>query len=516
MTTPARPSVTANVVGANTVVENDAQRVLFVAQKNGGTATSGALVKSIGNDLSVNNALFGADAQISAMIRGYKSNNKESRLDVISLDDAGGATAAGGLVVFTGTATEAGTINVTVGSKLDNTYEIAVASGATAASLGILLETAITADLTAPADGVDTAGSVALTAVNGGTEGNAITILIEGEVAGITVTVTGFSGGATNPTLTTLFDVIGEERYQTIVIPASWGLTELKALLDPRWNVTDEIQDGVGVISVTDTLSNLKALGDAENSQNITILGQKIVNTAAHKGSSLVELDYVVAAKFAAVRALRMTDGANIADIVVADSVGPLDATGGPAIASLPYANTLVGNLPVIEPANGFAKPDIASLKVSGVSVIGNNKSKTAIVCGEIMTTYKTDIAGNPDQSFQYLNYTDTSSQAREYIFNNLEKQFAQVRLTDGNLVSRRAMANAPSIKGFIVELKQDLSGEDFVLLREGPAIDKAFKDALIVTLDLLNGKATVTGILPIVTQLREINATLQLNFSVE
>jgi len=52
------------------------------------------------------------------------------------------------------------------------------------------------------------------------------------------------------------------------------------------------------------------------------------------------------------------------------------------------------------------------------------------------------------------------------------------------------------------------------VLVQAGEAAFKFFKDNITVTLDLANGKATINMSVPIITQLREIIASMKINFS--
>ena len=134
---------------------------------------------------------------------------------------------------------------------------------------------------------------------------------------------------------------------------------------------------------------------------------------------------------------------------------------------------------------------------------------------GEIVTTYKTDSAGNPDVSFTFANFVDTSSNAREYFANNLKSRFAQSRLTEGDVQRGRDMANAVVIGAFLDGLYQDLSGPDFVLVQAGEDALQFFKDNRTITLNLAQGRATITMKVPIVTQLREIIATMQIAFSI-
>jgi hypothetical protein len=193
---------------------------------------------------------------------------------------------------------------------------------------------------------------------------------------------------------------------------------------------------------------------------------------------------------------------------------GALDNFGGPAIASLPYFNTTLWNLPLINPGEEWTDSEVSQLIAAGGTVLGNNPSNTNIIMGTTVTTYYSDSAGNLDPTFTFLEYEDTISQIREYFYNNLRARFAQCRLTEGDVVPNRNMANAQVISSFLDGLYNDLSGQNYVLTQAGETARTFFKNNRTVTLDLATGTATVTMQVPIVTQLREITATMQIAFS--
>lgn len=509
-----RPKVTVNIIPAFQTVENEEQKILFIGQQlASGTATDGQLYESIGNS-NEQDTLFGPDSMLATMIRSAKAINKANRFDAIPLDDDGGSTGASGNVTFTGTtATEAGTITIIVGSEANNTYEVAVALGDDPTDVGDTFAALLAADTNALVDGVNVTGVVTLTAVNKGLEGNKISIKVTGEVAGITSAVTLMASGATNPTLTTLFDVIGNTRYQWIVWPSTYTLSTVTTFLDARFNVDNRILDGVAITSITDTLANLKTTGNAEDTQTLVILGNQTVSESLYTGSSILEMDYVIASQVAAIAALRLTEEAGISQYVTS-SQGALDAIGGPALASKPYFNTPFANLPLIDNDNEFTDIEIDELNEAGICVLGNNSTKTKIIAADILTTYKTDSAGNADTTYKFLNYVNTVSEIREYFVNNLRNRFEQSRLTEGRLIPGRDMANANVISGYLNKLYNDLGGASYVLVPQSENARQFFINNKTVVLDLALGKATVTMIVPIVTQLREIIATMQVSFS--
>ena len=517
MTTQSNPNVTVNIVSALTEVANEPQKVLFIGQKISGTATAGELVSNIQNDGS-EDALFGAASMLAAMIRTSRLLNQVTQFDAISLDDNGSAVDATGTITVVGTATEDGTLTVIVGSEQNHKVSVTVTSGDSVTDVAASLVTAVNLSTDVPVLASNVAGVVTFTALNGGTYGNSFGIEVIGSVAGISGTaVVAMACGATDPTLTGIFDVVGDTRYQTIVWPYPDDTAVLRTFLDARFNVTNDVLDGIGVTSKTDTLSNLTSTYGALNSESLWVDGDKTIAETNFKGPSVFEIPAIKSAQMAALRSLRLTVDAPIADIVISRT-GGLDSFGGPALASKPYFNTPLRLIPVTRNSRGWTLAEIDTLKgvTTGVSTLGNNRAGNLMIMGEQVTTYKTDIAGNPDVSFKFLNFVDTASGAREFFVNNLRNNFAQSRLTGGDLIPNRDMANKASIEATLIGFYNTLSGDEFVLTEAGEDARVFFINNLSVVLDLANGKVTIVMKTPLVTQLRTIIATMQIVFSTD
>jgi phage tail sheath gpL-like len=364
-----------------------------------------------------------------------------------------------------------------------------------------------------------TANVLALTAVNAGTEGNFISISYSSTIANYVATITAMTGGATNPVLTNLFDDITRIRYQWIVYPSSFTLTPLTDLLDARWNVENAVMDGMGIMSITDDFSGCQSLVAAKNDQNLVYHCNKAISRDKLKGSALLELDYVIASQIVAIGALRLTSGSDISQYVISNN-GARDMFGGAAIASLPFFNTPFYDLPIIDSKDEWADDEMDDLNTAGGFVLGNNITKTNIIAGQVVTTYKTDVAGNDDVSYKYIEYVNTFSQVGEYFFNNLKAEYAQYRITTADVQAGRNMTNATLIGGFLDNIYKTLSSADYVLTPTGvdsnTGIDYMtyFKNNRTVVIDMALGKATVTMIVPIITQLRVIYVTMQMAFS--
>lgn len=514
----AFPETTATIRAAGVTAGLTPEKLLFVGQMTTGTATSGDLQPNILVD-GAEDTLFGPDSPIATAIRRARRRNGETQFDAIGLADNGAGTAASGEVAFTGTATEDGTLTVYVGSKKFNNYRITIAEGDTADDIGAALAGEITADSDGLVSAANTTGTVALTAVTAGTYGNTVGLKVEGTVGGITATLTAMSGGATDPVLTGVFDVVGSQRYQGIVWQFDQDLDEVTDFLDPRFNVSNNVLDGRAFVGSTDTFANhLTALGTL-NSRSLSINTDKLIDETDHRGPAILDVPFTKVAEFAAIRALRRTDESVLGDLVISRS--PRDSFGGPWQNSKPYANTPFPDLLVPDVGDSFTDVEIGQLKDAGGWVIDANRPFTAVIAGEVVTTYKTDSAGNPDVTFTFLNYVDTATAAREYIVNNTRAQYPQYRATGGALIPGVDSANEASVASFVAELYGDLGDLGLVNTGTGSVngvavdYDKLFRENLTVTLNPATGKFSVAAKLFIVVQLRGVTYDLAIAFEV-
>ena len=515
MTTILQPRVSLALASAEQDVQNTPQKVLLVGQITiAGSAADGSLTENVASTGDPEDALFGENSQLASMVRHFKSVNSIVQVDCLAVDDAGGGTAREVTVTFIGTATEAGTLTIVVGSEVDHAIDVAVASADDETAIALAAKTAINLDTEAPFTADSSSGVLTLTAVNAGTVANTLGVEAIGEVAGVTGQAVAESvPGATDPTLTDILDV-ATSRYQGIVWPWSENsqTQPVEDYLNVRFNAENAILDGVAFTPVVDSHANVLTLLDGLNSHDLVIFADKLESETDYAGPAQNEAGYNKCALFVGIRALRLTSDASISRFLV--SSASKDQFGGPALASLPYFNTVMSELPGISAGRGWTDGEVEQLTDAGGSVMGINPAGDSGLSGEVVTTYLTDGAGNPDVTFTFLNYVDTSSNIREYFFNNYKARFAQSRLTEGNLSRGRDVANELSIRAFSEQLYQDLSNDEFVLVQSGEAAFDFYKQNLDVELDLSEGKVTITMFVAIVTQLRTIIGTIKIAFS--
>lgn len=519
------PKTNVSILSASSPIENSEQKVLFVGEANGVIATD-TLYENVPNSSTEIEALFGKGSVLSQMLISAREINPVVQFDAITpvTDETNVASSA--TITITGTDADAdGAVDIVLGSKRSGSFSVNYSATDTPTDVA----TAIAAYINLASNNIgpglgfsatSALGVVTITATIEGVLHDETSLSASLSDADLGVTVVGFfttSTGTGSPDTSSTLDVIGEERYQTIVwANQATAVTDLVPVVDARFNATDDVQDGVAIIGKSGLFATVLAdVNDNYNSQSVVYIAQLMETLTAEESTGIVEFPWVIASQFAAIRSLRRQTGANISQFVISNN-GALDSTGGPALSSKPYANTPMALLPVVPVGKGFISTEITQLNTAGATILGNNKSRSSVIMGQVVTTYKTDSAGDPDDSFKFLNYVDTSSTAREYFFNNLASRYAQSRLTDGNLIRGRDMTNSENIRAVMVGFYQTLADVDYVIARKGEDVLQFFKENMTVSVDLLTGKASIAFSLPIVTQLREINAPMQLTFNIE
>ncbi len=510
MTQVALPTSAWTITSADVDVPNAVQKVLLVAQSVGGAAVADALNENV-SDVAWP-ALAGIRSHAGQAFRAFKAIAPEVQIDFISLAD--GTTAAVKTVTFTSNATGVGTWHLVVGSEQNHTYEYTAVVGDTPTIVAAALEALIDLDLSCPFTASVAAGVITLTANDKGLVSEDITVGVTGDVPGQTVAVAQSIAGATDPTLTAKLNVVGERRYQAIIWP--WAdLTVVKAWLDPLFNLTNLIQDGIAICAFQDVHATLLTdLDPTHNSQSLAVYCDLQESNSDWLGGATPELNIVIQATVAAIRAKRLTTDSVISQYVTSSRA--LDQRGGTALASMPLFNTNLPSIGLTPGGLGFTSAEVGTLKDAGGFVIGRNPAGTAMLIGEVVTTYKTKPSGAADPTFEFVNYVDTISNVREYMQTNVKSHFAQSRLTEGNVIPGRDMVNELTFRGFVEKLYDDLAGSDFVLVQAGELARDFFKTNMTVVLDLAAGKITTTMKVPIITQFRSVVATIQVVFSTE
>lgn len=521
MSVVSRPGVTAQLLAAAGAVQPEPFRVLIVGQTGtDGTASDGVTykdVESLTNDEV--KSLFGTKGDLTnRIIKAREICNSRFAIWVIPKAPAAG-TAATLDLVYAGAATEDKIMTVRPISAKQFSFNITVENGDTAAVVATKVKAGLDALVASfPAANALVTATLTLTANDVGTLGNKYVVEHENIPAGITVNTNGtysrdqFTSGATDPTVTGIFDNVESTRFHSILWPWQDNFSEVQDFLEARNVINNSFLHGVAMIGYDDTEANIKAKvngGSPLNSPNLIFIGNRVESSAA---VFIEPADWRVA-EFAAIEGLRLTDDVPIAQYITTSA--PLDTVGGAGSASLAYYNTPLANTNPPDPDLQFDEQEQVNLTDDGFTIVGVNSSVTNTIMRDVVTTYKFNTLGNPDVTFKYLNYIRTSYLALEIFFRTLKSSYSQSRLTEGDVVAGRAIANKETIEAEYTRIYKLLSGEDFVLTQAGADAESFFFENLSITLDIADGKVTSSGQLPIVTQIRDFIVTFQVAFSI-
>lgn len=486
------PIINWQVMAGDSKAGFSEQRILIIAQGSGTNVTKTLIEDIQGNEVV---ALCGAGSLATRAYDRFRQFNKANEIDIITLDEPVGATKAQGGFKVTGTAGENKTLNIKVGDDLF-LVRATVLKDATASQIAVVIKDAINAKdypYTATIDGADDT-LVLIDFDIGGEVANGITVVAKDRVLGLEFTAIPFSGGAGAYDVDDIFDGI-TKRYQTVLFDKAMNFDAVETWLQSRINMSNTVKGGQGITMMNGDLSTVKDFANTKNSQSITLLG----NLDEMKFNALPIL---AVAEVGAIRALRLTDGAVLGNLVLEAQ----EAFGGINKSSLPYHNTPIS---YDEPLNELIIEQVQDVNDAGVSLFV--PATIGVVLGTITTLYKVDNSGIEDNTFKFLNAMDTSLAVQEYLFVNSQKEFGQTRATGGDLVSGVAMTNELSVKAYIVGLYQDMV--DMALVQGGADALKSFKANLTVTLDSASGTYSVYAPVAIVSQFRGLNGVVAISY---
>ena len=477
------PKVSLNIVGAKTQKNIGSQRLLFIGQMlTIGTAMADKVVSNV-PDSDVD-TLFGVNSILAMAIKKARAINKYTQIDAIGLADATSGKKASASILFTGTATVAQQLSLFIGSKSSEIkFDVSVGDDATkvASSLEALIQ-ATDLPFTASA----TSDTLSLEFKHSGVYGNSLQIRLENVANGIGYNITPFSGGAGSVDASNAISNI-VDRYQTIIFQDKLDTTPLVTLLEQRWTSKNNVLDGVAIVCQDDDTIR------QENSLALCVLA----NTDKMK---FLETSFNISAEVGAIRALRLTEGANLIGLVYDTS----EVVGGIDKVTLPYFNT---PLSLGKPKGLLSSEDVKQLEDNGLCALGWNG--TSAVLTDLITTYKTDVKGNKDLSWKFLNYVDAMSAVREVMLVRIKDKFGQTRITTDKKSTNGKVKTVDDVASYIRMLYKELIDEAVV---QGGEEEINFAKNLNVVLNGATGAIDIAMEVKIVIQAREFNGLIALS----
>jgi phage tail sheath gpL-like len=253
-------------------------RVLLIGQRfNTGLVAALAMAAIVVPDQAT--AAFGRGSMLDRMAKIARLNDGLTEIQAIALDDLpAGVAATGGTITITGSATAAGVLDLMIAGQQ---LKISVAAADTPTIIAARIAQVINAAVDLPVTATSALGVATLTARHKGTAGNDIDVRVNyytGDVlpAGIAVAIVGLSGGTGNPDISAVWAVIGDQRFDTIIVGFDDAATRasLEAELDDRWDAMRQL-DGLAYFGARGTQGTLAALGNSRNSPWVSTMGAK-------------------------------------------------------------------------------------------------------------------------------------------------------------------------------------------------------------------------------------------------
>lgn len=304
-----------NSRNAVSALPTNEQNVLIIAPMLNASAPFSAPTP-IYSDVDAKNA-FGAGSWAHLMARVTIQNNPMIRLTVIGLKDNDAGVAAKGSLTLSGTATNAGVLNVTVGG-ID--YAVAIAKAESAANIATRLSAVLNAGDFCPVTAAADNGTLTLTAKCKGEIGNEIELAARLSVSDMAVAVTAMANGAENALIAPALASVAGSHYQVMISPFSDD-KNAKALREHLDAVASpmEKKPGVGVLGWRGSMASGTTFAGKLNEKRLTV--------GWYKGA--VEANALIAAGFGAVIAGE-EDPARPLNTLEIKGLTPVDATETP------------------------------------------------------------------------------------------------------------------------------------------------------------------------------------------
>lgn len=394
-------------------------RGLIIGQKtSGGSASANTLHRVTSAAKAME--LAGRGSMLALMAAAWLANNSFTEMYIGVLADDAGGTAMTKTLTFTGPATGAGKVYLYVG---DDLVAADVAAGDTADDVAAAVVAAIgdNADLpvTAAVGAEPNEHVVTLTFRHKGTVGNGLSVRLnyqDGEAlpAGVGCTIAAGATGATDPSLSSLIAAMGDTWFHVIAHPytADTPLDAIEAELASR-NGPMRMIDGVAVTASNETHSGLGTLGDSRNSPHSCIVATNQSPTAPYE---------------------------------IAAEVGALLAYYGNIDPARPFHTlALAQALPPAE-ADRFTDQERNLLLFDGISTL-KPAAGGRVQIERVITTYQTNGAGAPDESYLAVNRPLTLMYLRYSFRTRMMQRYPRHKLTnDGTRIAAGQAFITPKI----------------------------------------------------------------------
>ena len=409
-----------------------------------------SIVPKLCQSSAVARGFYGAGSILPDMVDRYRQNDLFGELWTIGIPDDLAATAATSTIVIAGTPSANGTLAFYVNGT-------PVAVPVTTAMTAIQIATAIAAAFNAAGD-INSQNPIPFTSANSGTAtvtntsrhkgavGNDLDIRLNyygqfaGEVTppGLTVTITPFASGATNPAtvLNAALNALGD--YQTFdFIGLPWNdttsLNNIGTFLNDiagRWSWIKQIY-GHAFTALRGSVSSLVSFGTGRNDQHATIIGFNDSPSPSWMWAAALTGACAVSAR---------------------DDPGQ------------PLHGMILQGLLAPPLASRFALSDRNVLVWDGISVFDVSPSGQ-IITQLVITTYQLNTAGVPDNSYLKVETMQLLTAVLRFLRSIVTTQFARKKLAvDGTPIPANSNIVTPSIiRASMIEAYLQMEGFGWV-----------------------------------------------------
>jgi len=311
---------------------------------------------------------FGRGSQLAAMCSAFVAANPYAELYALALDEDAAGAKATATITITGSATADGTLSFVWGGRR---RKVGVKTGDAFGTIAAAIKAADDLDPDSQTTSTVALGVVTVSARHKGAYGNDLAVepnyyVGDKTPAGITVTVTAFTGGTTNPDVTDAIAAMGGDAPYYTIVPG-WtddaNMDVLEDELESRWDPIRQIP-GHAIATLRATHTDSQTYGNARNMQFSTVLAPGLTPTPP----------WAFAAAVAAV------------EVAETDPARPRQNLKIPGV------------LPPLE-ANRFNITERNLLLMDGMSTVKVEAGEVYIE--RLVTTYQTNPGGEEDPSYK-------------------------------------------------------------------------------------------------------------------
>lgn len=325
-------------------------------------------------------SFFGQGSMVASMAKAFIAQNSKLELWAVGIDELLAGTAAAGSIEISGTSTAAGELVLLIAGVR---VRVVVPNG-TAGGTVVDDVVAKMADIpTLPVSGADGVTEVTLTVKWKGTSGNYVDVRLDPDAkvpAGLTVTITEPTGGASDPEIDAALSALGNTQYNTVAIGYvdTVNLGHMDDFLRPRWGELVKTE-GHGFAASTGSYGDLTTLAGSLNSEFTTVVAPGASPTPP----------WIWAAAVAGVDARETVRDVNAGrEGQVIEGVRPADVK------------------------DEFSFDELDTLIANGISTVKADANGRAEVIS-LVTTYTTDSDGFSDESYRLVTTMRSLSRLR-------------------------------------------------------------------------------------------------------